>query len=121
MISGLLIDEQPLLIIPSLAESIGLNEALILQQVHYRIEINRKANKNFQEGRYWTCNSMKDWHENNFPFWSYSVVQRIFSKLENNGYLISGNYNEDKFDKTKWYTINYETTETLGLLPIMAY
>ena len=33
--SKLLIDEPPLQVLPSLALKIGLNEAIILQQVHY--------------------------------------------------------------------------------------
>ena len=34
-IGKLLIDDQPLQVLPSLAEAIGLNEALILQQIHW--------------------------------------------------------------------------------------
>ncbi|UWV93843.1 hypothetical protein NW062_00655 [Mycoplasmopsis cynos] len=34
------------------AKEIGLNEALILQQINYWIEINKKTGKNFYEGRY---------------------------------------------------------------------
>lgn len=33
--SKLLISESPLLVLPSLAETIGLNEAIVLQQIHF--------------------------------------------------------------------------------------
>ena len=33
--SRLLIDEPPLQVLPSLAREIGLNEAIMLQQIHY--------------------------------------------------------------------------------------
>lgn len=48
-----LLDSHPLVLNKQLAVILGLNEALILQQVHYWIEINKKNNRNFQEGRYW--------------------------------------------------------------------
>jgi len=112
--SKLLFDEQPLVISRELAKLIGLNEAIVLQQVHYWLEINRQANKNFRDGRYWTFNSMKNWHEDNFSFWSFDTVKRTFSSLEKRGYLVSGNYNRQSFDHTKWYSIDYESLETLN-------
>ena len=33
---------------------------------------------------------------------------RAFHALEKEGYLISGNYNRLKLDKTKWYSIDYD-------------
>lgn len=111
--SKLFFDEQPIVISRELAKIVGLNEAIVLQQIHYWIEINRKANKNFYEGRYWTYNSIRAWHEDNFDFWSLNTVQRTFSKLENQGLLISGNFNKDPRDKTKWYSIDENAVEKL--------
>ena len=34
-LSNQLIDDYPILVLPKLAEKIGLNEAIILQQIHY--------------------------------------------------------------------------------------
>lgn len=111
--SKLLFDEQPLVIDRTLAKTIGLNEAIVLQQVHYWITINKKANKNFHEGKYWTYNSLSDWHKKNFDFWSFDTVKRTFSKLVKAKLLITGNFNKDKRDRTLWYTIDYERLETL--------
>lgn len=36
--SKLLLDDEPLVILPKLAAAIGLNEAIILQQLHYWLE-----------------------------------------------------------------------------------
>ena len=33
--SNLLIDDYPILVLPKLANEIGLNEAIVLQQMHY--------------------------------------------------------------------------------------
>lgn len=45
--SKLLINEPPLQVLPSFAQNIGLHEVIILQQVHYWVDMNQKADKNF--------------------------------------------------------------------------
>lgn len=103
----LLLDSRPLVVLPELACLIGLNEAIVLQQVHYWVKINAKGRRNFRDGHFWAFNSYSDWQKQ-FPWWSERTVQRIFSKLEKEGLLISGNYNRFKMDRTKWYRIDYE-------------
>ena len=110
-----LFDEQPILANKTLAREIGLNEALVLQQINYWIEINKRSGNNYFEGRYWTYNSIRAWQENDFDYMSIDTVKRTFSKLEKMGYLIAGNFNKDPRDKTKWYTINDEKLEELYL------
>lgn len=108
-----LFDEQPILANKTLAREIGLNEALVLQQINYWIEINKRSGNNYFEGRYWTYNSIRAWHENDFDYMSIDTVKRTFSKLEKMGYLIVGNFNKDPRDKTKWYSINDKKLEEL--------
>ena len=103
-----LFDEQPIVANKTLAREIGLNEALILQQINYWIEINKKSGNNFYDGRYWTYNSIRAWQEKDFDYMSFDTVKRTFAKLEKAGFLLVGNYNKDPRDKTKWYTINTE-------------
>lgn len=105
--SKLLINERPLVILPGLAKKVGLNEAIILQQIHYWTDAKAKANTDCHDGRYWAYNTYEGWQEQ-FPFWSVSTIRRTISALEKAGYLITGNYNKSKFDSTKWYAINYE-------------
>ena len=91
-----------------MAKFVGLNEAIVLQQVHYWLNINRKSGRNYIDGRYWTYNSLPNWHEQNFSFWSFSTTKRVFARLAKLGYFITGNYNKDCRDKTLWYSIDYE-------------
>ena len=63
--SRLLIHESPLQVLPSLAVKIGLNEAIILQQLHYWL--NPDHNKNIREGSHWVYNSYEQWQKQ-FPF-----------------------------------------------------
>ena len=113
VMSMYLFDEQPILANKTLAREIGLNEALVLQQINYWIEINKRSGNNYFEGRYWTYNSIRAWHENDFDYMSIDTVKRTFSKLEKMGYLIVGNFNKDPRDKTKWYSINDKKLEEL--------
>lgn len=108
-----LFDDSPIVVNTTLANEIGLNEAIVLQQINYWIEINKKAGKNYYDGKYWTYNSIKSWHEKNFKFLSVETVRRVFTKLEKSGFIITGNYNKDPRDKTKWYTINDKKLEEL--------
>lgn len=100
---SLLIEEPPLQVLPSLAKAIGLNEAIVLQQIHYWL---RKSN-NVKDGHKWIYNSMPNWQKQ-FNFWSLPTVKRVFRSLEKQGLIVTANYNKAGFDKTKWYRINYE-------------
>ena len=93
---------------PTLAAHIGLNEAIILQQVHYWL---LKSDK-LEDGRKWTYNSYESWREQ-FPFWSVATIKRAISSLEKQELLISGNHNKAAFDKTKWYTLNYQKIQSM--------
>ncbi|MFB9770116.1 conserved phage C-terminal domain-containing protein [Lactiplantibacillus modestisalitolerans] len=99
---NLLISEPPLQVLPSLANKIGLNEAIVLQQFHYWLI----RSNNERDGHKWIYNSYTSWHKQ-FPFWSMNTLKRAILSLEQDEYLISGNYNKAGFDKTKWYRINY--------------
>lgn len=107
--NNLLIEEYPLVIIPSLAEKIGLNEAILLQQIHFWL--NKKKHK--KEGRYWVYNTYKEWAKQ-FPFWSESTIRRTVNSLEKQKLLIVGNFNKLKIDNTKWYTIDYEEVNRMN-------
>lgn len=106
----LFIDKSKTLIINTdLAMVLGdLNESIVLNQLNYWLEINKKANKNFIDGKFWVYNTYSDWRMKDFPYWSEKTIQRAFTRLENKGIVISANYNKSGIDKTKWYTIDYD-------------
>jgi len=101
-----LIDEKPLQLLPSLAQALGLNEAVILQQFHYWLIINKSKERNFRDGYYWTYNSIKEWRKQ-FPFWNTRTIERALWKLEANGIVKTGKHNKLNLDRTKWYRIDY--------------
>jgi len=115
MSSKLLINESPLQILPTLAEKVGLNEAIVLQQIQYWLAINEKSNKNdhFHDGKWWTYNTKKDW-QRQFPWWSEATVKRILKSLREKGLLLTtSEYNKKGYDRTLWYTIDYDKLNSL--------
>lgn len=121
--SKLLLDSQPLIIIPELATKIGLNEAIVLQQLHYWLEINRQTKKNYRNGYYWVYNTYEEWQKQ-FPWWSIITIKRIFASLEKpnkkkdyGSLVVSDNHNRLGIDRTKWYRIDYKELESLVAQP----
>jgi hypothetical protein len=106
----LLINEHPLIVLPTLAVKVGLNESIILQQIHYWLD--PRTNKNIKEGKYWVYNTYSQWQKQ-FPFLSEITIKRSIAGLEKRGLLISKNYNHNSFHKLKWYTINYKKLSEL--------
>lgn len=87
------------------ARKYGLNEAIMLHNFIYWININKANNNNFINGRYWTYNSSKAFQKL-FPFWTQKQIEYTLSKMVDTGILIKDCFNEDKRDRTAWYTLS---------------
>lgn len=113
--SSLLINEPPLEVLPSLAKAIGLNEAIVAQQLHYWLG-NPKAGVMY-DGHKWIFNTYEEWKDGNFPWWSVPTIQRIFSNLEKSGVVISAQLKKDKRDMRKYYRIDYDALGEYEITP----
>ena len=80
---SLLEDKQIITVKPALATLIGLNEAIVLQQVRYWMGIS----SNERDGAIWVYKTYQEWQEE-FPFWSVSTIRRAINSLEKDGLLI---------------------------------
>lgn len=108
--SRLLLDDYPILFLPKLAEMLGSSDrALLLQQIHYWIERSEK----YYDGHKWIYNTIADWHKQ-FNWISERKIRTILKYLEDQGILLTGNYNKLKMDRTKWYTIDYNQLANLA-------
>lgn len=107
--SRLLIQEHPVMIIPSLAVKLGVKEAVVLQQMHYWLV----KSTHIRNKRKWVYNTYSQWHEQ-LPFWSESSLRRTIHSLEKKGLVLSAMFNKSKMDQTKWYTLNYEKLNELA-------
>lgn len=106
--STYLLDEYPLIVLPTLACAVGLNEAIVLQQINYWIN-NPKIGKMY-DGLRWVRNSMEQWRKENFPFYSMPTLKRIMASLDDQQLIFKTiALNENPYDKTLWYTLNKPT------------
>jgi hypothetical protein len=102
--SALFADEPVLIFHPSLACLLGLNEAIVLQQLHYWL----KRSENEHEGHRWVYNTYKQWREKSFPFWEERTIQRAMINLEGKGLVISCRLQAQDWNQRKWYRIDYD-------------
>ncbi|MFX2674631.1 conserved phage C-terminal domain-containing protein [Enterobacter hormaechei] len=103
---SLLMPSRPIVINPDLAYSIGLNEAIALQQVNYWLKETTSGLE--RDGVRWIYNTNEQWLEQ-FPFWSESTLKRTLTRLKNLGVLKVEQLNKSQRDMTNYYTINYES------------
>lgn len=103
--SRLLINEPPLQVLPSLAVAIGLNESIVVQQIHYWLGINGIGVE--KKGHKWVYNTVPQWQAQ-FPFWSTDTVRRTLVSLKKSGLLIGECLSDNAFDKTMFYRIDYD-------------
>lgn len=101
---SLLMPQRPIVINPDLAYSIGLNEAIVLQQVNYWLKDTTSGHE--RNGVRWIYNTTEQWLEQ-FPFWSESTLKRTFTRLKTLGVLKIEQLNKSQRDMTNYYTINY--------------
>lgn len=114
-----LIQENPEFVLPTLAEVIGINEAIVLQKVHFWLTT-KKHNGDYlyddkHDGSRWIKLRMLDWQENLLTWCSMNTVKRVIKKLLDKKYLIAENINRNKFEHTLSYTINYNHPALIGL------
>ncbi|HEX8550864.1 MAG TPA: hypothetical protein VF681_04850 [Abditibacteriaceae bacterium] len=101
---------------PALAVEIGLNESIVFLQIEFYISINGKEH----DGDLWVYDSIYDW-QTEFPFWSPSTINRAIKSLEEKSLIKLGNYNQKKYDKTRWFAINFEKAAELKSIKVNGY
>jgi hypothetical protein len=101
--SNLLINEYPLVVLPSLAVKYGLNEAIVIQQIQYW---SRKLDIS-DDGFAWVYNTIPEWKKQ-FPFWSERTIFSILKSLREAGILIAEKRSKSPWDHTLYYRLNHE-------------
>ncbi len=89
-----------------IAKEIGVNGAIIYDSISFWCAKNKANDKHFHDGKYWTYNSLKAFKEL-FPYLGIDQIKRALKKLEEKGYISSGEYNKIGYDRTKWYAGNH--------------
>lgn len=97
-----------------LAKRYGLDEAIMLHHFAYWVQKNTIDGRNIHDGRAWTYNSqdgLTEW----FPFWSRRQIQRVLKSLEAQEAIIKGQFNDNRLNRTMWYTIADGVLEYYGI------
>jgi hypothetical protein len=87
-----------------IASEVSMAGAVIYNNIKFWMTHNKTKDQNFFDGYYWTYNSTKAFAEF-FPYLTQRQIRTALNKLEDAGYIITGNYNKMAYDQTKWYTI----------------
>jgi hypothetical protein len=98
------------IVIPTLAEKIGLKNAIVLQQIHLRTR--------GEEGTNFFIRSLEQWQAQTFPFWGIATIKRIFAKLRALNLVIVRPYRREDDGIVHSYRINYVGLAELLSLPI---
>jgi hypothetical protein len=107
--SRYLIDEYPLIVLPTLARVLGLNEAIFLQQLNYWLV----GSRHNHDGRKWVYNTFEDWQKQ-MPFFTVVTLKRIVKTLRESGVIITtSKYNKLSMDRTLWYSIDGEKLDSI--------
>ncbi len=95
----------------SVARVLGLNAALFLQQLNFRL----RTPSHVVEGVAWYEASYASLQAVDFPFWSEKTIARTARRLEKRGIITARPMSRNTYDRTKWYTLNDEKLqEALG-------
>lgn len=105
---SLLIDEYPLMLLPKLAVRIGLNEAIMLQQVHWLCGRDTSTQR---DGRGWVYNTPDGWLRW-FPFFSVATIRRTLEELRKTNLLIAAQL--DGPTRPLFYRVSDEAKELLS-------
>lgn len=92
----------------------GFEEAVFLHSLMFWYRTNRANDRNFRDGRWWTYNTIRAF-EDIFPWWSAKQIRRIADSCREQGALVTGNYNQDRRDRTVWYSPGDELLALYGL------
>lgn len=100
-----LIEESPRMLMPSLAMMVGINEALVLQEVYFQCTQPQSGVVD-ADGNKWVGGSYQTWKDLYFPFWGVRTIQNIFLSLEKKGLMLKTARLLHQWDNTKFYRID---------------
>jgi len=99
--------DDPRVLSVHLACALGINEALIISQLHYWLKHARRKH----QGKMWVYNTLDQWHSL-LPFLSKMTIRRAIGRLEEAGIILSKELGK-KRDRTKYYTLDYDKLDAI--------
>lgn len=87
---------------PRIAQLVGVNAAVLYQNIVWWTQKNAANGRHFHDGRHWTYNSIKAF-DALFPYLTQKQIRTALERLESEGLIVSGTFNKAGYDRTKWY------------------
>ena len=88
----------------NIAAQYDVNIALLVQHFKHWTVLNLANKRNIHDGLCWSYDSVQAYCEI-FHYWTRHQIEHLLKKAEAKGLIVSGNYNEHKYDRTKWYAL----------------
>ena len=108
-VNRVLLDERPLVLLPSLASVVGVNGAIVIQQLHFHLT---GDGGRIHAGEKWIYKTYQQWQANDFQCWSIPQIKRIFRALSRRKLVISCQP-EGRLSRRKYYRINYQALDAM--------
>lgn len=88
----------------AVASAYGVDEAIFVHRLYWWVRDNAANNRNYRDGHYWTYDSLSALTEI-FPCWTRRQLERIIKSCLSKGLILTADYNENRRDRTTWYTV----------------
>lgn len=84
----------------------GVDEAIVIQQLHFLLQLAAKRPDHYWNGAVWVWNSYEQWYREQIPCLSKGRIERALLSLERKGFVVS--CQPSGYDRRKCYSIDYE-------------
>lgn len=78
--------------------------ATMFNLIGFWVDTNRANGRHGHDGRHWTRNTIEAWCEY-MPYATPRQIERALKELRDKGFVDAMNYNDDRRDRTLWYTL----------------
>lgn len=95
------------------AAAYGADAAIFINNIVFWTLKNKAENRHYHEGRYWTYGTVAGFAKL-YPLWSEPQLKRIISRCREAGILLTGDFNDDRRNRTGWYSPSDEILALYG-------
>lgn len=86
------------------AKTVGVNAAILFQNIAFWCEHSEANGVNFHDGNYWTYSSVSAFLRI-FTYMGRSQIETALKKLTDSGLIVTGKFNRSPYDRTTWYGV----------------
>lgn len=90
-----------------IATKYGLNEAVVVGRIYELVNAKPYDPQEPEERREWVRMPLSEWQKE-LPWYSRMTIRRIITTLEDIKLVRVKQFDKNRWDTAKWYTLNYE-------------